>query len=156
MREDQKNSVVVLLVIVLVVGAVLLYRHVQADKPITTPPTTQNPEAPATPTSAPVSDKDTNGCYTPDNIRSHYGETACVDYNVGYTHETSAGTKFIDQLANYTAGFVGYVPYNSNAEGINLSQLDGKNIKVTGLIQEYSGYPEIVINELSQVGIYKN
>ncbi len=102
----------------------------------------------------PQSDRDTNGCYTPDTVRKHYGETDCVDYNVGYTYRTSAGTKFLDQLVNYSSGFVGYIPRGSAASGIDLSAVDHKNIKVTGLIQKYSGYPEIIINDLSQVSIY--
>jgi hypothetical protein len=104
--------------------------------------------------SPPSSGKDSNGCYTPDNVRKHYGETACVDYNVGYVYETRSGTKFLDQLSNYTAGFVGYIPYDSNANNMDINSLDGKNIKVSGYIQQYNSYPEIVINDPAQVSVY--
>jgi hypothetical protein len=100
------------------------------------------------------SDKDANGCYTPDTVRNHYGETACVDYNVGYVHETSAGTKFLDQLVNYSSGFVGYIAWNSGAHNMDIDSLLHKDIRVTGLIQKYGGYPEIIINDSSQVAVY--
>jgi hypothetical protein len=147
--------------LIILIGAFFYVQHVRnVDKSNQTQ--TQQSIAPSTPNnppsnpnpSPPPSDKDANGCYTPDTVRNHYGETACVDFNVGYVYEDSAGTKFIDQLTNYTSGFVGYVPYNSDANDIDLSQLDGKNIKITGYIQQYDGYPEIVVNELSQVQIY--
>lgn len=98
-------------------------------------------------------DRDANGCYTPNTVRRHYGENACVDYTVGYVYETSAGTQFLDEKSDYADGFVGYIPYN--AEHLDINSLEGKNIKVTGQIQEYNGYPEIVISSASQVGIYQ-
>jgi hypothetical protein len=136
--------------------------HVSQHRNIPLPPDTGNsggtqnptPDPGTSPLPPPPSDKDANGCYTPNTVRNHYDENACIDYNVGYTYEDYAGTKFIDQLVNYTAGFVGYVPYNSAAQGIYLDQLQGKNIKVSGVITQYKGYPEIVINSLDQVRIY--
>jgi len=121
--------------------------------PIDMPNTNTQPTNTVT-VAPPPSDKDSNGCYTPDNVRKHYGETACVDYNVGYVYETRSGTKFLDQLSNYTSGFVGYIPYNSNANNININSLNGKNIKISGYIQQYNGYPEIIINNPSQVDLY--
>lgn len=102
----------------------------------------------------PANDKDSNGCYTPETVRKHYGETDCVDFQVGYTHETSAGTKFIDEKVDYSSGFVAYIPWDSAANDIDLSAIDGKNIRVSGYIQQYNGYPEIVVNNRSQVGVY--
>ena len=112
------------------------------------PITTENSSYP------PPSDRDVNGCYTPKTVRKHYGETDCVVYSVGYTYETSAGTKFLDEKVNYKAGFVGYIPRGSAASSIDINALRGKKIKVTGKIQEYKGYPEIIITDSSQVGVY--
>lgn len=103
----------------------------------------------------PPSDRDNNGCYTPDNVRKHYGETDCVDFSVGYTYVTSAGKKFIDEKQDYTSGFVVYIPRNSNFSSVDLAQFGGKKIKATGLIKEYNGYPEIEATEYSQVKVYQ-
>lgn len=93
-------------------------------------------------------------CYTPENVREHYGETHCVDFTVGYTYETSAGTKFIDEKQDYQNGFVVYVPAGSNFSSVDLNQFDGKKVSATGLIKEYNGYPEIEATEYSQVSVY--
>jgi len=102
----------------------------------------------------PSSDRGANGCYTSETVRKHYGENDCIVYSVGYTYETSAGTKFLDEKVSYTTGFVGYIPRGSAASGIDINALRGKNIKVTGNIQEYNGYPEIIINDASQVKVF--
>lgn len=98
--------------------------------------------------------KDANGCYTPATVRDHYGENDCVDFTVGYTYETSAGTKFIDEKQDYQDGFVVYIPYNSAFSSVDLSQFEGKQIKASGLIKKYNGYPEIEADDYSQVSIY--
>ncbi len=102
----------------------------------------------------PPSDKNENGCYTPETVRNHYGENDCVEFNVGYTYETSAGTKFIDEKQDYQNGFVVYIPNGSNFSSVSLEQFNGKTIKVTGLIKQYNGYPEIEATEYSQVSVY--
>lgn len=95
-----------------------------------------------------------NGCYTAQEASSHVGQTGCVDYHVGYTYETSAGTKFLDQYQDYSSGFVGYIPYNSSAEqDINLNDYNDKDIQVSGTIATYNGYTEIEIDNSSQVMI---
>lgn len=101
------------------------------------------------------SDKNSNGCYTTDLVRSHYGETGCVEFTVGYTYETRAGTKFIDEKVNYKDGFVVYVPRDSNFSTVDLESLQGKKIRVTGLITEYNGYPQIEATDYSQVKVLK-
>lgn len=101
----------------------------------------------------PPSDRNENGCYTPETVRNHYNETGCVEYTVGYVYETSAGTQFLDEKEDYQNGFVGYIPYN--AEKLDINSLLGKDIQVSGDIQEYKGYPQIVINQASQVRVYE-
>jgi hypothetical protein len=162
MSKDNKLTIITVSVVVLALlvggGAFALYKHNHPNDTVavtTNNKKTNPPSGTLKPPSPPPSDKDANGCYTPETVRKHYGENDCVDYNVGYTYETSAGTKFLDQLVDYTSGFVGYIPWDSAASGINLSSLDGKDIKVTGLIQEYNGYPEIIINNSSQVSAYQ-
>lgn len=154
MKEDEKLTIILVSVVAIALllggGAFAYYRHIhQSNTVSTSAPDTGTPLKPT------PSDKDANDCYTPDTVRKHYGETDCVDYSVGYTHTTSAGTKFLDQLVNYSAGFVGYIPWNSGARNMDIDVLLNKNIKVTGDIQEYNGYPEIIINDPSQVRVYQ-
>lgn len=104
----------------------------------------------------PKTEKNSNGCYTTDVVRNHYGENACVEFTVGYTYKTKAGTKFIDEKVNYKDGFVIYVPRDSNFSTVDLEKLKGKTLRVTGLIEEYSGYPQIKATEYSQVGTLSN
>jgi hypothetical protein len=42
----------------------------------------------------------------------------------------SVGTKFLDEKEEYTSGFVGYIPYNSNAKDMDITSLNGKKIRV--------------------------
>ncbi len=134
-----------------------IYNHYHNSSETT--PTTSNSSSTGTDgSSAPASSDnglDVNGCYTPDTVRSHENTNGCVDFNVGYTFRDRAGTVFIDQLTNYTAGVEVYIPYNSAAASIDLSQLQGKNIKATGPISDYNGAPQVTVTELSQIGIYQ-
>jgi hypothetical protein len=154
--KDDKLTIITISVVILAVvtaGAVFaLYKHDQA--PVSPGRSTENSSLTETKPSPPPSDKDENGCYTPDTVRKHYGEIDCVDFNVGYTYETSAGTKFIDEKQDYQNGFVIYIPSNSTFSSVDLGQFDGKQIKASGLIKEYNGYPEIEASEYSQVRIY--
>ena len=99
---------------------------------------------------------DANGCYTPTTVRQHENITGCVDFNVGYAYQDSAGTVFIDQLSDYTEGVQVYIPWNAPASDIDYQALEGKNIKATGYISDYNGSPQVTVNELSQIGIYNN
>jgi len=103
----------------------------------------------------PVSDLNSNGCYSAEKAKDHKGEDACVDFLVGYTYESSSGNKFIDQYQDYSSGFIVYIPSSSSANNTDLSQFNNKNIKVTGLIADYYGSTEIIVTELSQIKIYR-
>jgi len=92
-------------------------------------------------------------CFTTNNVRNNYGKNSCVEFKIGYTYETKAGTKFLDEKSNYTEGFVVYIPRDSEYSSIDLNTMKNKNIRVYGLIKEYQGYPEIVVTEYSQVKI---
>ena len=149
---------------IVIIGAILvwigigIYHHNQNSSPVApnARPSTSSPGTtnPSTPTPSTDNGLDANGCYTPDTVRSHENTTGCVDFNVGYTYRDSAGTVFIDQLTDYTDGVEVYIPYNSDAASIDLSQVQGKNIKATGPISDYNGAPQVTVTELSQIGIY--
>jgi len=157
MRQNEQlmRMTIILGIILTVTVGVIAYDIHNANASVPPSAKTQSNSNVVTAATPQSNDKDTNGCYTPATVREHYGETACVDYIVGYVYETSAGTKFIDEKVDYYSGFVGYIPYYAAASNINLQSIDGKKVKVSGYIQEYNGYPEIVINDLSQVGVYQ-
>jgi len=149
MSDDSKQSLIVLSVLatitIIVGGAYLLY---QADSANVGQTQTSQPSEITS------SDKDENGCYTTATVRSHYGESGCVDFYVGYVYETSAGTKFIDEKVDYQNGFVVYIPRGSDFSTVDLAQFKDRRIKVSGTIQEYNGYPEIEASTYEQVKIY--
>lgn len=101
------------------------------------------------------SDLDSSGCYSAEKAKNHKNENACVDFNVGYTYESSAGNKFIDQYQNYTSGFIVYIPSSSSARRVDLNQFKDKKIKVSGQIVDYNGATEIIVTDISQIKIYK-
>lgn len=103
----------------------------------------------------PVSDLNPNGCYSAEKAKEHKNENACVDFLVGYTYESAAGNKFIDQYQDYASGFIVYIPSGSSANNVDLSQFNNKNIKVTGEIVDYNGSTEIIVTDLSQIKIYQ-
>jgi len=160
--SDKNWSGFIIFGIILVAGIIwggsAIYSHyhnappmVLSKSPSVSVPDTSGSSTTVTP---PSNGLDANGCYTPATVRNYENMNGCVDFNVGYTYTDSAGTVFIDQLMNYTAGVEVYIPYNSAAASINLSQLQGKNIKATGYIQNYYGAPQVTVTELSQIGIY--
>lgn len=94
-------------------------------------------------------------CYSAEEAGEHVGERDCVDFNVGYTYETSAGTKFIDQYENYSEGFQIYIPAGSSASSMPLAQFDDKDIRVSGLIRDYNGATQITVTDSSQIKIFE-
>lgn len=156
MSEDTKLAVIAVSVVAVLVtivgGFYLLYKANHPTETYKADASSSSEQAEAV---EPPSDKNTNGCYTPETVRNHYGETDCVDFQVGYTFETSGGTKFIDEKVDYQNGFVVYIPRDSEFSTVALSQFDGKTVKVTGLINSYNGYPQIEATSYSQVKIYE-
>lgn len=94
-----------------------------------------------------------DGCYSSTDAASHYGEQGCVDYMVGYTYETAAGTEFLDEKQDYNTGFVGYIPASSSVNPDYAASLQGDAIRVSGTITQFSGHPQIEIDNSSQVTV---
>ena len=108
----------------------------------------------ASPAVKTITSKDSE-CYSAEAAEDYKGENGCVNFNVGYTYESSSGNKFIDQYEDYETGFIVYIPYNSPASKLSLDQFEGKNIKVSGDITDYYGATEIIVTEASQITIYE-
>lgn len=94
-------------------------------------------------------------CYSAEHATEHKNEDGCVDFSVGYTYESSAGNKFIDQYEDYKSGFIVYIPSSTTASKLDLNQFNGKDIRVSGQISDYYGSTEIVVTDVSQIKIYE-
>lgn len=143
MDSGKRNNIIAALI---VIGAIIGYFAIVSsggsDGEITKHQTTDS-----------TSSSSTSSCYTPDNVRDHYGENGCVEFTVGYTYETAAGTKFIDEKEDYQNGFVIYIPKGSSFSDTDLGQYEGKKVRVSGVIRQHNGYPEIIATDESQVEI---
>ena len=110
--------------------------------------TGNNGSASSGPTSAPVVN-----AISPSEAGSHLGTNQTVAFHVGYTYVDSNGTEFLDQYVNYTSGFVVVIFSDVVAQFQNdpASTYSNQNVAVSGTIQTYGGYYEIVVNDPSQV-----
>ena len=143
MDNDKKNSVIAsIIIIVALVSFFAIIASRGSEGEISNSQTTDSTLA-----------EPTSTCFTPENVRDHYAENGCVEFTVGYTYETAAGTKFIDEKEDYKNGFVIYIPKDSAFSDTELSQYEGKNVRVSGLISQYSGYPQITATDEGQVEI---
>jgi hypothetical protein len=100
-----------------------------------------------------VATASTANAISPAEAVSHLGANETVAFRVGYTHVDSAGTEFLDQYANYKSGFVVTIfsPTVALFQADPASTYLNQNVAVTGTIQLYDGYYEIVVNDPSQV-----
>lgn len=137
--------------------AVFLYYYPSTSPTLASPSSIVTPpqKTVAAQPTPPPSDLNQNGCYTTATALKHVGEIACVDFHVGYVFESSRGDKYIDEFTNYSTGMGAYIPSDSPANIVDLSQYMGKDISVSGMIANYKGAPQIVIATSSQLSIYK-
>ncbi|MEI6756173.1 MAG: hypothetical protein WCK80_04145 [bacterium] len=143
MDNDKKNSIIAsIIIIVALVSFFAIIAARGSEGEISNSQTTDSNLA-----------EPTSTCFTPENVRDHYSENGCVEFTVGYTYETAAGTKFIDEKEDYKNGFVIYIPKDSAFSDTELSQYEGKKVRVSGLISQYNGYPQISVTGESQVEI---
>jgi DNA/RNA endonuclease YhcR with UshA esterase domain len=95
---------------------------------------------------------------TADQAWNHIGDSATVQYQVGYATADSKGDEFLNQKQNYLSGFTAVI----FASDLSTFQNDpeatygGATIDVTGTIQSYEGHPEIVVNDPSQIAMAAN
>ena len=92
----------------------------------------------------------------PSEAGSYLGSNQTVAFHVGYTHVDSAGTEFLDQYVNYKSGFVVVIfsPVVAEFQNDPSSTYSNQNVAVSGTIQSYDGYYEIVVNDPSQVQLF--
>ncbi len=143
------------IIVSLVIGGLVVWWIVASIPPKVDTIDTTPHDSPIQSNTLPVSDLNANGCYSAEKAKGHKNENACVDFLVGYTYESSAGNKFIDQYQDYTSGFIVYIPSGSSASNVVLSQFNDKTLKVTGDIVDYRGSTEIIVTDLSQIKIYQ-
>ena len=81
-----------------------------------------------------------------DQVPAHNGQIETVRFRVARTYTTSAGTEFLDEKQDYTNGFVVTI-FSSDTgrfEADPASTPIGSEVDVTGRIQKYDGYWEIL------------
>jgi hypothetical protein len=93
---------------------------------------------------------------SPSDAQSYVGAHKTVAFRVGYTDTDNAGTEFLDQYTNYKSGFVVVIFSSTVAAFQNdpASTYLNQNVAITGTIQIYDGYYEIVVSDPSQVQLF--
>ena len=83
----------------------------------------------------------------------HVGQYAAVEGMVVKVFTSKNGNTFLNFGAAYpNQTFTGWIPRNSPvAADASLSALEGKRVRITGIIERYKGKPEIKIMSKSQV-----
>lgn len=90
---------------------------------------------------------------TADQAWNHIGDSATVQYQVGYATTDSQGDEFLNQDRSYLSGFTAVI-YRDSLGTFSSDPIEtyaGATIEVSGLIQSYEGHPEIVVSGPSQI-----
>lgn len=85
----------------------------------------------------------------------HIGDKETVRFHVGYTASDNEGDEFLDQLQDYTSGFV-VVVFRENTSAFQVDPVQafgGRTVDVTGTISEYKGHPQVIVSSPSQISL---
>ena len=127
-----------LLVIGAIIAAFVYSHHHSGSKP------TSSSSAVATEATTAIS---------PSQAFRYVGTRKTVAFLSLYTYTDSAGTEFLDQKVDYTDGFVVLIPV-ADVSGFSFdpaSTYRSTTISVTGTIQLYHEYAEIIVTDPSQI-----
>lgn len=155
MNEHNKSLVTgIIIAFIIVVGAIFITQRKQPPITDPTPSVTvsQTPsDSPSTTTSVTPT---TTSCITAQEAYNEIGQTACVEYTVGYATESGSGNVFLDEYTDYTRGFTVTI-YSEDVSKFNnpVSEYQGQTIDVTGTIAPYEGHPEIIVSDPSQITV---
>jgi DNA/RNA endonuclease YhcR with UshA esterase domain len=88
---------------------------------------------------------------SPTDAANHTGENATVE-GVASVYVSKGGTIFVDLGGSgRSAPFTGVIFKDKASAVPNVTQYDGKTVDITGLVKQYRGKPEIIINSASQI-----
>src|SRR3989344_8597864 len=100
------------------------------------------------------------GCKWDDNIIpnvceaiNYFGMEKTLQGKVVDVYTSKSGTVFINFEEKYPSSCFTSVIFKKNAQNMKdiINQLNDKNIYVSGMVQEYRGKPEIIINNKKQI-----
>jgi len=103
------------------------------------------------PTNAVVAATNGVAILTPLEAKQHAGETATVRGKVFGIHITAKGDAFINVGDAYPNAPFTAVCFHDNIPTNDLQKLDGKMVSFTGLIKDYNGQTEVVLDNASQI-----
>lgn len=93
-------------------------------------------------------------CIDYTEAREYIGEQGCITGKVDHVFTSNKGNNFLNFCANYKTCPFSAVIFNSDAHKFsNIKSYGGKTLEITGLIKNYQGRAEIIINDPSQVKI---
>ncbi len=86
--------------------------------------------------------------------KSHEGEMANVTGTVFQVYTSKSNTTFFDFCSDYkNCGFSAVIFSSALSDFQNIKQYEGKNVTISGLIKDYQGNAEIIINNPDQITI---
>lgn len=142
---SEKNKKIIVYVIVIVIIFAVAYFLGSRNKGST------QMVYPSETTSSP---KPSGNTYDYTEAKNHEGEFANVTGTVVLVYTTKSNTTFFDFCSDYkNCGFSAVVFSSALSRFPNIKQYEGKNITISGLIKDYQGNAEIIINGPDQVKI---
>ena len=140
-----KNKKVLVYVIVIVIVFMIAYflgsRNKNSTKMIYPSETASSP-------------KPSGQTYDYTEAKNHEGEFANVTGTVFQVYIAKSNTAFFDFCQDYkNCGFSAVVFSSALSHFSNIQQYEGKNITINGLIKDYQGNAEIIINSPEQIKI---
>jgi hypothetical protein len=98
--------------------------------------------------------KPSGNTYDYTEAKNHEGEFANVTGTVIQVYTTKSNTTFFDFCSDYkNCGFGAVVFSSALSRFPNIKQYEGKNVTINGLIKDYQGNAEIIINGPDQIKI---
>jgi hypothetical protein len=140
--KNKKIAVYVLIVIIIFVFAYFLGSRNKSSTQMVYPSETAS------------SPKPSGNTYDYTEAKSHEGEFANITGTVVQVYTTKSNTTFFDFCSSYkNCGFSAVVFSSALSSFSNIKQYEGKNITINGLIKDYQGNAEIIINSPEQIKI---
>ena len=91
----------------------------------------------------------------PSEASKHIGESATVE-GIASVFSSKGGTIFVDLGGKgMSAPFTGVIFKNRVANFPNVESYNGQTVDMMGVIKEYRGKPEIILDSASQIAIRK-
>ena len=142
---NDKNKKIIVWVLVIVIVFALAYFLGSRNK--------SSPQM-VYPTQMTSSPKPSGNTYDYTEAKNHEGEFANVTGTVIQVYTSKSNTTFFDFCSDYkNCGFGAVIFSSALSRFPDIKQYEGKNVTVSGLIKDYQGNAEIIINGPDQIKI---